>query len=62
LVGLDDQSPAGSASATIGWLVGWVEKGSKQTTFALNLDIREPRHAASRMKLAQQLLADVGAM
>jgi len=42
--------------------VGWAEKGSTQTVFALNLDIHEPRHIATRMKLAQLLLADVGAI
>jgi beta-lactamase class D len=46
----------------LGWLVGWAEKGSAQTVFALNLDVREPRHAADRMKLAQACLADIGAI
>ena len=59
--GVDDKSPAGGVSATVGWLVGWAEKGSAQTVFALNLEIHEPRHIASRMKLTQQLLSDVGA-
>jgi beta-lactamase class D len=49
-------------SATVGWLVGWVENGSRQTHFALNLDIREPRHVASRMKIAQQQLSNLGAI
>jgi len=62
LIGVDDKSPAGGVSATVGWLVGWAEKGSAQTVFALNLNIREPRHIASRMKLAQQLLSDVKAI
>jgi hypothetical protein len=30
--------------------------------FALNLDIVEPRHIASRMKLTQQLLSDINAI
>jgi beta-lactamase class D len=47
---------------SLGWLVGWVEKGTQQTVFALDLDIREPRHAASRMTLAQQCLGDIGAL
>jgi beta-lactamase class D len=47
---------------SLGWLVGWAEKAGAQTVFALNLDIREPRHIADRMKLAQQCLADIGAM
>ncbi len=47
---------------SVGWLVGWAEKGSAQTVFALNLDVREPKHAASRIKIAQQCLGDIGAL
>jgi beta-lactamase class D len=47
---------------SLGWLVGWAEKAGAQTVFALNLDVREPRHVADRMKLAQQCLADIGAI
>jgi beta-lactamase class D len=47
---------------SLGWLVGWAEKGSAQTVFALNLDVREPRHVADRMTLAQQCLTDIGAI
>jgi beta-lactamase class D len=46
---------------SLGWVVGWAEKGSAQTVFALNLDIREPRHIAARMTLTQQCLTDIGA-
>jgi beta-lactamase class D len=47
---------------SLGWLVGWHEKGSANTVFALNLDVREPRHIADRMNLAQQCLTDIGAI
>ena len=47
---------------SLGWMVGWAEKGVAQTVFALNLDCREPRHIADRMKLAQQCLTDIGAI
>jgi beta-lactamase class D len=47
---------------SLGWLVGWAEKGSAHTVFALNLDVREPRHVADRIKLAQQCLTDIGAI
>jgi beta-lactamase class D len=47
---------------SLGWVVGWAEKGSAQTVFALNMDIREPRHVPDRVKLAQQCLADIGAI
>jgi beta-lactamase class D len=47
---------------SLGWVVGWAEKGSAQTVFALNLDVREPRHIAARMTLTQQCLSDIGAI
>jgi beta-lactamase class D len=47
---------------SLGWVVGWAEKGSSQAVFALNVDVRESRHIASRMKLAQQCLTDIGAI
>jgi beta-lactamase class D len=47
---------------SLGWMVGWAEKGSAQTVFALNLDCNEPRHIADRMKLTQQCLSDIGAI
>jgi beta-lactamase class D len=45
---------------SLGWMVGWAEKGDARTVFALNMDCREPRHIADRMKLTQQCLADIG--
>jgi beta-lactamase class D len=47
---------------SLGWVVGWAEKGSAQTVFALNVDVGEPRHVAARMTLTQQCLADIGAI
>jgi beta-lactamase class D len=47
---------------SLGWMVGWAEKGSATTVFALNVDCREPRHVAARMTLSQQCLADIGAI
>jgi beta-lactamase class D len=47
---------------SLGWMVGWAEKGSAVTVFALNLDAREPRHIADRMNLTQACLADIGAI
>jgi beta-lactamase class D len=61
-VGVDDRTRAGEVRPALGWIVGWADKENKQTLFALNLDIREDRHVGSRMKLTQQLLADVGAI
>jgi beta-lactamase class D len=47
---------------SLGWMVGWAEKGSRQTVFALNMDCREPRHIADRMTLTQACLRDIGAI
>jgi beta-lactamase class D len=56
LVGAERGQPS------LGWLVGWVEKGSASTVFALNMDCPEPRHIADRMNIAQQCLGDIGAI
>jgi beta-lactamase class D len=45
---------------SLGWMVGWAEKGSAATVFALNMDCREPRHIADRMTLTQTCLRDIG--
>jgi len=47
---------------SLGWMVGWAEKAGANTVFALNIDVREPRHIAARMTLTQQCLADIGAI
>src|ERR1700745_2992952 len=47
--------------SSLGWMVGWAEKGAAQTVFALNMDCTEPRHIADRMTLAQACLSDIGA-
>ncbi len=62
LIGVDDRTAMSGIKASLGWLVGWAEKGSAQTVFALNLDIREPKHTASRVKIVQQCLSDIGAI
>lgn len=52
----------GAEQGRLGWMVGWAEKGSAQTVFALNMDCREPRHIADRMNISRQCLADIGAI
>jgi beta-lactamase class D len=47
---------------SLGWMVGWAEKGSANTVFALNMDCVEPRHVAERMTITQQCLTDIGAI
>jgi len=53
---------AETGKPTLGWLVGWAEKGDARTVFALNCDIRDPSHVAARITLAQQCLGDIGAL
>ena len=47
---------------SLGWMVGWAEKGSARTVFALNMDCKEPRLIPERMVLAQACLRDIGAI
>ena len=45
---------------SLGWMVGWAEKGDGRAVFALNMDCKEPRHIADRMNLTQACLRDIG--
>ena len=47
---------------SLGWVVGWAEKGDDRTVFAMNMDCRTPEHIPARMTITQKLLADVGAI
>jgi beta-lactamase class D len=47
---------------SLGWIVGWAEKGGTPTVFALNLDVSETRHVAARMEIAQACLTEIGAL
>jgi len=47
---------------SLGWLVGWAEKGSDQTVFAMNMDCKNPGHIAARMTVTQQCLTDIVAI
>lgn len=44
--------------ASLGWLVGWLERVGDAYVFALNLDIREREHLARRLPLVKALLRD----
>jgi beta-lactamase class D len=50
---------AESGKPSLGWLVGWVEKGSSVTVFAMNMDCKNENHIAARMTVTQQCLADI---
>jgi beta-lactamase class D len=62
LIGIDARAGEQDVRSSVGWLVGWVEKGSAATVFALNMDIRAGHHTAARMSVAQLCLADIGAL
>jgi len=47
---------------SLGWMVGWVEKGEARTVFALNMDCKEPRLIGERMPLTQACLKDIDAI
>lgn len=47
---------------SLGWMVGWVEKGSHRTVFAMNMDCKTPEHIAARMTVTQQCLTDIVAI
>lgn len=46
----------------LGWLVGWVEKGSAVTVFAMNMDCKTQAQIDARMSVAQQCLTDIVAI
>ena len=47
---------------SLGWLVGWAEKGNAVTVFAMNMDCKDQSHIAARMTVTQQCLTDIGAI
>jgi beta-lactamase class D len=47
---------------SLGWMVGWAEKGAAQTVFALNMDCAEPRLIPERMALTIACLKDIEAV
>jgi len=53
---------AEAGKPSLGWVVGWAEKGSQQTVFAMNMDCKTPEHVPARMAVTQQCLADIVAI
>src|SRR3954468_20149558 len=47
---------------SLGWMVGWAEKGNMQTVFAMNMDVRDPGQIPARMTMTQQCLTDIVAI
>jgi beta-lactamase class D len=52
----------GREQGSLGWMVGWAEKGEAHTVFALNMDCTEPRLVGERMPLTQACLVEIGAI
>jgi beta-lactamase class D len=53
---------AETGKPSLGWMVGWAEKGSQQTVFAMNMDVRDPSQIPARMTVTQQCLVDIAAI
>jgi beta-lactamase class D len=51
-----------STEPNVGWWVGWVERGRRAWTFALNIDLTRPEHAAARAAIGRAVLRDLGAL
>ena len=47
---------------SLGWMVGWAEKGNQQTVFAMNMDVKDPSQIPARMTVTQQCLTDIVAI
>ncbi|MES2165512.1 MAG: class D beta-lactamase [Pseudomonadota bacterium] len=62
LTGVTDKAMIDGTKTSVGWLVGWAEKGSAHTVFALNMDMRDQALSPRRMAIAQKCLNDIGAI
>jgi len=51
-----------SASDSIGWYVGWLERDGRRWFVAVNFDLTDAALAPKRIELAKQALAKVGAL
>jgi beta-lactamase class D len=56
LLGAEQDTPS------LGWMVGWAEKGASQTVFAMNMDCKDQDQIAARMTVTQQCLTDIVAI
>lgn len=51
-----------STTPRLGWWVGWIERGGRSWTFALNMDMTEPSHFGARVSVGKAILRDLGAL
>lgn len=49
----------GESAPQIGWLVGYVDRGTNVYFFAMNIDIREDRDVAARMSITKGVLREL---
>jgi len=47
---------------SLGWLVGWAERGGEAAIFAMNIDIHGAPHLAQRMAMTRSILKRIGAI
>jgi beta-lactamase class D len=47
---------------SLGWWVGWVEKGNDATVFAMNMDCKTQAQIDARISVTQQCLTDIVAL
>ncbi|WOH78885.1 class D beta-lactamase [Bradyrhizobium sp. BEA-2-5] len=47
---------------SLGWMVGWAEKGTDITVFAMNMDCKTQAQIDARMSVSQQCLTDIVAL
>lgn len=46
----------------VGWWVGWVDRGRRTWSFALNLDVTQSAHLAARAAIGRAVLTELGAL
>ncbi|WP_433422861.1 class D beta-lactamase [Microtetraspora malaysiensis] len=51
-----------STTPNIGWWVGWVERGGRLYTFALNIDVNTDKDTEKRIPLTRDLLTTLGVL
>jgi beta-lactamase class D len=49
-----------SSIPQLGWWAGWVDRGGKITSFAMNIDMPSPQDGAKRIGIGKTLLAALG--
>lgn len=56
-VGIDGTA---GEKATLGWVVGYVDRGDDSSVFALNIDVKSPADLGRRLPIAKAIMAEAG--